>query len=225
MATTLLQALQEMHGRLHLSGSAPNAVSELPQEQDEVLVALKQANRELVTAHIDWQFLWSDEGTVTFSVGGNPNTPSPATIGEYDEKTFYYDGVPLPVIPYVDYKKRKYSAAEQADTSSPQNIVILPNKRLLVLPYPDDSYEATFDFWAALDAPEDPGDELQIPDDSLEALYTRTKMIWAGDQEAPNYNVLAEDFRIAFSAMEDRHWPGKKKASMAEDQEFQVVST
>lgn len=225
MATTLLQALQEMHVRCHISGSPPNSVTDLPQEQNEVLIALKQAHREIVTAHMDWTFLWSDEGSVTVNVGANPNTPDQNNIGFYDKNTFYFDGRKLDFIKYVDYKKEKYSAEQQAATDEPQAVVVLPNKRILALPYPDDAHEITFDFWECESAPTDQEDELQVPDDSLEALYHRTKMIWAGEQEAPNFNIMQADYLVAFSAMEDRYWPNKGEASMAEDQELRVEST
>lgn len=222
MATTLLEAFQTMVSRLRITGAGPSTVVDQLDEYDVVLQALLQAHTEIVSSHVDWDFLWS-QSTVTVNVGSNPNTPAASDVGKYDVKTFYYDGNPLEFVPWTKYKKQKLNSDEQAITGDPEQFTILPNKQVLAIPYPSASKQIDFDYWAKASSPAADDDELQIPDDGLEALYSRTKMIWLGDEEGPNYGIAQMEFEIAYDALEDAYWPNKGNSSMAEDQEIVVV--
>lgn len=222
MSTTILAAAQEFATRLKLTGSGPQAITGQPLEYRVAISALLKAHREIVNSHIDWQFLWA-QGTAHVGPGANPNTPNQADVRQYDEATFYCNGIRLQVVPWADYRKRKLTTDEQNATDAPQYAVILPDNQLLVLPYPDQAYTVTFDYWRYVADLTENAHLIQIPDDGIEALYDRAKMIWLGDEEAPNYALAQVDFEVSYDALEDSYWPGKARSSMAADQEIVVV--
>lgn len=230
MATTFLQATQELYRRVKGAGAAPSSFASIPQEILEVALALSRAHTQIIASHIDWMFLWREGSVQVGPSGANPNTPtSPTldTINHYDPHTFYCNGSRLPVYEWADYKKDRLSAEDQAATSEPEAIVIRPDRQILALPYPDQIYTVTFECWIkaiALPVTEAGGSlTLQVPDDALEALYSMGKMFWYGDNEAPQYMAAQAEFEVAYDAMEDTYWPGKGRNTLAGDQQIVVV--
>lgn len=226
MATTFLEAAQEFCTRLKLSGSGPAAISGEPQEYQIPINLLKKAHREIVSSHIDWSFLWGTS-YVDFSNGANPHTPNATNVKKYDEKTFIRnsDGVYLPVIDYVRYKKQKLTPSEQAATDEPTEVVILPDNTLIALPYPDlnGPYRVNFDYWRKPTSLTATDTNLDIPDDALETLYDRATMLWYSEEESPQYQEAKDDFMANYKLMEQAYWPGADYNAMAEDQELVVV--
>lgn len=221
MSTTLLAAAQTFIARLKLSGDGPSTVIDQVQEYDEAIVALLQAHKEIVTSHIDWKFLWK-QGTVQVQIGNNPNSPVQTDIRQIDDLSFYCDGSPLTFVDWPNYRRNKRSAADLAVAGTPQHVVVQPNGQVLVIPVPSALTTINFDYWAKAAELADDLDELQIPDEGLEALYNRAKMIYLADQESPNYQLAEVDFTVAYDALEDSYWPGKGKASLAQDQDIVV---
>jgi hypothetical protein len=224
MATTFLQAAKELCLRLRTSGAGPSSVLAQPGEYKNAISALAKAHKEIVTSHLDWSFLWR-EGTCIVSTGGaNPSPPVQADVQTYDVDTFYYDGALLSVVCWDDYKSKKLTASEIAQTGSPESVVVLPNNSILALPYPDAPKTISFNYWAKASTLAADSDVLQIPDDSIEAVYDRAKMIWLGEEEGINYGLAEADFMVSYDALEDRYWPGKGKGSMAANQHI-VIET
>jgi hypothetical protein len=231
MATTFLQATQELYRRVKGAGAVPSSLADIPQEVLEVAQALARAHAQIITSHIDWTFLWREGSVQVGPLGMNPNTPitpTLATINHYDPHTFYYSGFRLQMIEWADYKKGRLSLEDQAATSEPEAVVIRPDRQILALPYPDATYTIQFDCWIkAIPLPINEAGgaiQLQVPDDALEALYSMGKMFWYGDNEAPQYMAAQAEFETAYDAMEDAYWPGKARNTLAEDQQIVVVA-
>jgi hypothetical protein len=227
MATTFLAAAQEFITRLKLSGSGPSAVTGQPREYQIPIRLLASAHKEIVASHIDWTFLWGTS-YVEITTGGNPHTANVTNIKKYDESTFRRnsDGEYLGVVPWVQYKKERLTPTEQASTGKPEQIVIQPDKKIIALPFPDANgpYRADFDYWRCGTELTADDTVLDIPDDCIETLYHRARMLWLDEEESPQYQLAKDDFMAAYTLMEMAYWPGKGEASMAEDQEIVVVS-
>jgi hypothetical protein len=225
MTTTILAASTELIGRLRLSGSGPTGVTSQTKDYQRVISALIKSNKEICGSHTDWTFLWA-QGTVVVNATGNPHTAAVTNVKKYDEKTFYYDGNPLDVIPWVDYKKDKLTPDEWLTTGTPEQVVIQPDKKIVAIPEPNASgpYTINFDYWRTSAALTENEALLDIPDDAIEVLYDRARMLWLDEEESPQYQQAKDDFTAGYKILEDGYWPGAGDASLAEDQEI-VVET
>lgn len=226
--TTWLQASQELAKRVRTTGSGPTDVTGQVTQYQDVIRAVKKAHDEIVKSHTDWKFMWS-EATVDVSVGAEPFTPVIAgtptrVVASYDKETFYLDsdGAPLDWMEWVDYKKLRLTPNEQAQTQTPQQIVVRPDNLILTVPYTNASLTINFDCWKELIVLALKTDVLDIPDDGMEALYDRAHMLWLGDNESPAYEDKREDFMATYKLLEDAYWPKALEASRAEDQEIVV---
>ncbi len=229
MATTILAAAVEFCTRNRFPGSGPTDITGQVSQYQRAVSAVVKAHKEIVTAHPDWDFMWK-QGTVSLQSGGNPHTASAASadfpIRHYDTETFYLnsDGSPISFIPWEHYRENKLTPTEQAATDQPTSVTIQPDNKIIGLPYPDANgpYQVNFDYWAGAITFDDKNDNLQIPDDGLEALYDRARMIFLDDEEAPNYVLAEKDFTANFALLEQNYWPGSDTARKANNQDVVV---
>ena len=160
---------------------------------------------------VNWDFLHKTDYSVSTSVGVAEYL-KPATLGEWDRRTFWIDrttdnNIQLTEVPYLTWFNT-YAIGTQSN-SQPNNIIIKPDSNLAIYNPPDATYALTANYWRTPLRLVANGDTSLIPEAYIRAIITRAQMFYAQDQEAWDiYKTAEAEYRDALSTLKSNQLPG-----------------
>lgn len=182
---------------------------------------INEAYGEIQRKWIDWKFRWH-EGTLTTTTGLSAYA-MPAAIAGWYKDCFYYDGSPLPVMEWEDYRVERDSWDGVA-AGEPQIIVIKPDLSILVLPEPAAVYNIRYEGYLAVDELSGNTDTPIIPADWHMIIVYKAMEYYGVHHEAPE--IIAEGqalYRTALQSLEAGQLNGMEYRNRAVGNDLRIM--
>jgi len=203
-------------------GVGPTAVTGQTDELGNIVRWVQQSDVYIQRIRIDWKFLRYNH-SVTLGVGDqNPANPS-VSVKRWDPRWFYLDRglntqLHLSFVPYPDVIERIHAKVLSPTNGPPVQIGYDPTHPTFEL-WLDRTVDRPYTFdavgWRKPYAMTANADLSPIPEEYIRLLISRTKIIWAGREDAPE--VMAESMAEYDDLLEDM------KADQTEGNEAELM--
>lgn len=224
--STFLQLCQATRRECGISGTGPAAVTSQTGVLEKVVGWVADADAEVQSRWFDWDFLhvstWNHA-----TIAGTATVAAPATIGVWDEDSFYLDystadHKKLTVLPYKVWR-RDYRQGAQTN-QQPDSVVILPDLSLRLQSPPDDVYSLTGDYWKRPVKMTANSDTSPVPEEYERIIIARAKIAYAESQGAPEVLASAQiEFDDLLDKLEAKYLPGGQRSRRMSEAEMIVV--
>jgi hypothetical protein len=223
---TYLELVREVHRECSLSGDPPASVLNQTGIFNDLTRWVREAAYEIEASRGNWNFLWSDDYSVSITQG-NAVTVAQADVGEWDKETFFLDAAEddYIMLEELHYKvwKRHYSLGTQ-EQDSPSHFIIQPDNSIRLWPEPDDSYTLTADRWVKPTRMVNSTDTSSIPEEFERTIITLAKVKFAEDQGEATLLMNAQaEYQDWITELEAAQLPNQKHRRVGEQEPFAVV--
>lgn len=216
-----LQACEKLRERVAEKGTGPAAVTGQTGMNLRIVNWINAAYAEVQGLWTDWRFRWY-EGTLT-TVASTAAVALPAAIEGWYEDCFYYDGSPLSVMQWDEYRLERDSWDDVAE-GPPQILVIKPDRSLIILPTPDDAYSIRYEGYKAVEAMAANTDVPIIPSGHQDIIVWKAMMYYGSFEDAPEvYNEGKNLYGNALIALEASQLPGQEYRRRSSGNNLQIT--
>ena len=217
---TFLEMVKMLWRESGTGGKEPTTVIGTVGEQLRLVNWINRANHEIQLEHSDWGFLW-DTNTVP-TVVDQSTYVAPATLREYDIRTFKIDGEPIEVVDYLRVKHEFYDT----ESGSVYRAVMLPNGNIRLDQTPSAVQSLTYDYYStpiAMTLAD--SSESVIPEAYREAIVGRALLLYAQYEEAPELIPQAQLMYASYMSALEASWlpENRRTHKQAEGNHMEMV--
>lgn len=207
--STYLQLCQKMIRDLGLSNTISTVVGQTGMNQ-KIVDWVADADENIQTLYLDWNFLWSQHSETTSSGTREYNKPSNFAVWDLDSFYLDYTTAQWIELERMDYNvwRREYRQGTHTN-DTPANFIITPKHNIYLEPIPQKAYALTADYWAAptrmtLDASTSP-----IPTRFERIIIAQAKVYYAEHSEfAVVYESAFGEYSRLLKQLEFAEGPG-----------------
>lgn len=218
--STFLQLCTATRRACSVPGTGPTTVTGQTLQLEKLIEFVALADIEIQGKWFDWDFLhvstWSSN-----TVSGTAAVSAPATIGVWDESSFYLDYSistykRLPVLTHKDWRANYRQGVKTAQ--QPSYIVIMPDLSLTLEPKPDAVYSLTADYWKRPVKMTADSDTSPIPEEYERIIIARAKVMYGEDIAAPDLIVAGQnEHDDLLDKLEAKYLPGQNRIRRSSD--------
>jgi hypothetical protein len=210
--STYIQLCQDMARDVGIPGTGPSTVAPTPEEEQDVVRYIKDADLDIQRMWFNWDFLWS-EATLTPSAGVSTLT-SPTDLAQWNTDSVVYNPTaegwqPLAFVPWLQYREDyKYGTVA---TGIPELFSVKPDNVMDIYPTPDSTTALTSEYWATPTELSDATDVSVIPVRFHRIIIARAKIYYAEQNDAAEVlsGSIAE-FTDLLLKLESDQLPGQR---------------
>ena len=210
--STYIQLCQDMARDVGIPGTGPSSVTPTPEEEQDVVRYIKDADLDIQRMWFNWDFLWS-EATLT-PVAGVSTLTSPSDLAQWNTDSVVYNPTaegwqPLAFVPWLQYREDyKYGTVA---TGTPEFFSVKPDNVMDIYPTPDSTTALTSEYWATPTELSDATDISVIPVRFHRIIIARAKIYYAEQNDAAEVlsGSIAE-FTDLLLKLESDQLPGQR---------------
>ena len=222
--STYLVLCQNMARDIGIPGTGPSSVnaSDLSEEENAVVRYVKQADLDIQSRWLNWDFLWS-EADITPSIGTSTLT-SPTDLANWKLDSIIFSKTTdsyqeLEYIDWDDYNLEYKLGVVESGT--PEVFSVKPNNVIDVYPTPDATTAISTVYWKTPTELSSDSDISAIPPRFHKIITSRAKIYYAENEDAPEIlaGALAE-FEDLLDKLEADQLPGQKNRRFSRAQDI-----
>ena len=236
---TFLEMVKALRRETSVSGEGPAAVTGQTGEMGRLVAWILQADNEIQTYRVDWNFLWktgafstiASQGlydlTLAADMGGAGNEITDFNLFENFDPNIgkgpklFVDSDQLIYLPWGQYDPNSYGAGE----TKPYDMTIRPDGKWLFLPTPDIVFAITFNYYSTPVVMVDNADVSVIPVIYHDIVVSRAMMYYAEYEDAPELmSAGAERYDQLMDAMRATQLPGQEAFNRSSYGDIVVVN-
>lgn len=214
---TRLELVQELVMLAGFAASGPSTTLSQVGGYGKAVRYIDMAHEEIQSMYSDWDFLWAED-TIT-TVSGTAAYAGAADLGVWDTRTLYYDNEPLAVIDWKDY------VAGSGSTGEPEQCIVRPDNKLLLVPTPDDAYTITYNYYRTPLKLAADDDEPLIPARFQRVIIGRALILFGNFEVAEEAKIQGQEiYQVYMRNLKDHQLSRRRNtAGLYESNEITVV--
>ena len=183
--STYLELCNKLVQDAGITGGDLSSVTSQSGIRKKVVTWIRDADLQIQKLHRDWNFLYTEYTVAT--IASTKDYVKPSGMGMWDTASFclnYTSSSPTD-LGTMDYREWRdnYGKGTQTETT-PSDVIIKPNKDLILYPTPDTVYTLTADYYALPTALAANTDNSAIPEQYEDVIIYKAKMMFAMHEEA-----------------------------------------
>jgi len=198
---TFLELCQDVRREAGISGSGPSSVTGQIGEMDRIVNWVKRAWNDVQNMRTNWMWM---RGYFTFNTTSGDHDYSPAEAGIasrfsmwgetslriYRTSSGLGNEFYLPMLSYEEY--RRIYLTNTRVTGTPVCFAIAPDMKLLLGPWPDDTYTITGEYWKSPQTLSADADEPELPEQFHSIIVWKALEHYGFFESAPDVLARAQ---------------------------------
>lgn len=222
--SSFLQLCKKMCRDLGLKNVVQSVENQTGMNQ-KIVDWIADADEEIQTLWVDWNFLWTSFSTDT--VVGQLSYSPPSDIGTWDMESFYLDYstddyTKLNNLGYLEWRSIHRQGTQTND--APNSFVLAPDGDIYLNPKPNAIQTLTADYWKAPTRMTLNTDTSDIPERFERIIISRAKIYYAEHEEFPTvFELATREFQGLLMRLESAELPDKTSMRKSRNHDNQMV--
>ena len=210
--STYLVLCQDMARDVGIPGTGPSSVTPTPEEEQDIVRYIKDADLDIQRMWFNWDFLWTEYSTNT--AASTSTITSPSDLAQWNIDSVVYaptaeNWQPLGFVPWLQYREDyKYGTVA---TGTPEYFSVKPTNVMDLYPTPDAVTALTAEYWATPTELSTDSQVSVIPERFHRIIIARAKIYYGEQNDATEVlSGAITEFTDLLGKLESDQLPGQR---------------